>query len=306
MLDYMLHTFSFLPYPPQVLKDNLETFLSEHLAYCDDPDFSARFPFEQTGLDQSFFLQKVIHTDGEAYLTGPRYLGGDINQPFIELLASTAPVTAEAARQIFDRWQPLQAKEIRILRRPGANLPGVTDQLIYIGEIPQTPDEPSLNKPFLNKQDNNVRLRTAQSADLDWCQQAIETSYQETFRQLPQLKGQLEPTEGTALKDAITHASAWIIEEEGIPAGLIICAPDAYAFIGGYCITGEIILPQFRGRNLAAKAQRQLSRQRLTHPENHLLIGTIARDNIPSRRSAEKAGRKALLEYAFMRPEDFA
>ncbi|WP_073583331.1 GNAT family N-acetyltransferase [Vibrio quintilis] len=302
MIDHMLQKYAFLPYSRQTLKRNLERFLSQQLSWCDDPDFSARFPFQETGLEQAFFQQKVIHVNGQSYLTGPRYLGGDINQPFIELIASTAPVSTAAARKIFSDWQPLQAQHIRVLRQRETGLskasqPGTTDQLIYIAPIPHSSQ--------VQNREAHVSLRLAQPADSSWCLEAMEQSYQETLHQLPALKSHLSPTDPADLSDAIANREAFMIESHGNPAGFIIASPDAYAFVCGYCVIEEVIVPACRGKNLAATAQQLLSRQLLPAPGHHLLVGTIARDNLPSRRTAEKAGRKALLEYAFLREADF-
>lgn len=302
MLDYMLQYFSFLPLPREQLKKGLTHFLKQQLAWCDDPDFSACFPFKETHQPQQFFQQKIIESERNTYLTGPRYINRNIHEPFIELVASSAPLTAKTAEQIFKTWQPLKAKAIRVLRRANTQNThdiGQIDQFIYAREL-------SDNQAISTLIDKDCQITQASASDLKWCMQTIESAYQDTFLKLPQLRSRLEPSQTTTVQDAINNGDVFIIHYQQIPAGLLIHHFHTYAFIPGYWVDEKVILPEFRGRHLAAIAQNQLCRELSNNGRSNLLLGCIAGSNLPSIRSAQVAGRTALLEYAFLTSENFS
>lgn len=298
MLEHMLNTFCSLPLPVEELKVGLRTFLAEQLRWCEDSAFSARFPFTETGLPQHFFQQKIIHVEGAAYLTGPRYFDGDISRPFIELLANSAPVTATVAREIFRVWLPLGASSIRILRHAGQSNRGTVDQLIYARQIPVCTDI-SLT-PI-----DTPALVCAATSDLDWCMAAIHSSYQETYNRLPQLRDRLKPAAEEDVRNAIISGNVYIIHHTQRASGLIISEYGQRAFLSGHWITEEIILPEYWGEHIAAAAQCELLRSLAKKTVNSTLLGTIIRDNTPSIRAAERANRGLILEYAFLQQVDF-
>ena len=92
----------------------------------------------------------------------------------------------------------------------------------------------------------------------------------------------------------------YIVHEQGERVGLIICDQGEVAFLKGCRISEEVILPAYRGRSLASRAQRLLRKHlyQLTR-EACLVTGTILPENFPSIRTAEKAGRTCVLRYEF-------
>jgi len=86
----MLSQYAELPLSQKTLHCWLEKWIYEQEERCTDSAFSARFPWQETGLPQSYFLQRKLCIDGRYFLTGPRYKGGDINSPFIDVVASNA------------------------------------------------------------------------------------------------------------------------------------------------------------------------------------------------------------------------
>ena len=294
MLKHMINIFSTLPMPAKDLNLGLGLFLQEQKNWCKDSDFSARFPFKETGLPQQFFLQKIIDVEGESYLTGPRYRGGDINRPFIELIACSSSLTAAAIREIFRVWHPLGASLLRVLRLADQHRTGRIDQLIYAKRIPaETTKNPS-----------SKILEKASMSHLDWCMNAMHSAYQETYKQLPQLTELLAPSEEEDVRDSIIDGNAFIIHCDGKAAGLIICEYDQRAFLSGHWISEEIVLPESRGKHIAASAQSELTRL-LGSGSESALLGTIDKSNIPSILAAERAGRSPILEYAFLKEADF-
>ncbi|MBJ7556267.1 hypothetical protein [Marinomonas spartinae] len=300
MLDYLYKSFRFLPIAPGVLKSGLETYLSEQRAWCESADFSALFPFKELELPQDFFLQKVMHCDGVDYLTGPRFLNGNIESPYIELAASSGPLTSKAAEQIFKLWEPLQAKHIRVLRPAKEKGKGIRDQGFYACSLPA---KATRDHSFESCPDNLV-LKKAVMSDLQWCLNTLDVSYQEAYRRMPQLKDRLSPTDKDYLQELIEMDSVMIIMQGQTKVGLMAYEESLREFIQAYWMIEKAILPDYQGQHLSSKAQMLLCQQ-LTHDtEDRVLIGHIDNDNIPSIKTAEQGGRERILDYVFLSRED--
>ena len=303
MFDYLYESFRCLPIAPDTLKSGLETYLSEQREWCDSADFSARFPFKELGLPQDFFLQKIIHCDGVDYLTGPRFLNMNIEAPYIELAASSGPLTPKAAEQIFNLWEPLKAKRIRVLRSAKENAKGTLDQGFYACRLPAkaVPDG-NLDDASSTK----VVLKIALMSDLSWCLEALEVSYQEAYRRMPQLKGRLSPTDEEYLQELIAEGNVFVIMQGRTKVGLMAYEESLRGFIHAYWMIEKVILPDYQGQHLSSKAQTLLC-QMLTHEtEDRVLFGHIDKDNIPSIKAAEQGGRERVLDYVFLSREDCA
>ncbi|EGT4328311.1 hypothetical protein AUM89_22195, partial [Cronobacter sakazakii] len=146
--------------------------------------------------------------------------------------------------------------------------------------------------------DDTVTLRLAEYVDFEWCRRALMDAYQYSLLAIPALRGNLCPVDEEELSNHISEGNAHIVYEEGIRVGLIICERGDVAFLRGYRISEEVIVPAFRGRSLASFAQRLLCNS-LYHSSREpiLLTGTIIPENLPSIKTAVKAGRTCILRY---------
>ena len=291
MLSFMLSQYAELPFSQKTLQSRLEKWIYEQEERCADSAFAARFPWKETGLPQSYFLQRKLCIDGRYFLTGPRYKGGDINRPFIDVVASNAGIDDSVLKAISLEWTELKPQHIRQLTPGNTTLRGITDQLIYASCLTNEP----------KYYDDALSLKPAEITDFEWCQQALLDAYQHSWSTLPALSGSLCPVDNEDLGNHILKGHAYIVHEQGDRVGLIICEPGEVAFLKGCRILEEVILPAFRGRSLASRAQRLL-RNHLYHSswETCLITGTILPENFPSIRTAEKAGRTCVLKYEFL------
>ena len=297
MLDYMVSRYQSLPVSPHRLRGWLIKWLTQQQAWCRDARFSAAFPWRETGLPQRYFLQRELHIDGQRYLTGPRYLGGDLAQPFIDVVALDGPINQQVACAIMQAWQALNPQTLRVLLPADHPAIGFTDQLIFLGR----PD--SLSAPT----GQDVSLVTATREDYPVCLTTINRAYRASWRALPQLRHLLLATDKRELREDIAQGNVSLIVSQGQLAGLIICAMRRVGFIEAIQILDEVILPEYRGRGLAARAQ-QLLLQQLDqrYGDSVLLTGTILPGNTPSLKSAENAQRRCVLKYQFFTPADLS
>ncbi|WP_109718104.1 hypothetical protein [Pantoea allii] len=118
---------------------------------------------------------------------------------------------------------------------------------------------------------------------------------------LSALTDSLCPVDNEDLENHILNGDAYIVHEQGVRVGLIICEKGEVAFLKGYRIYEEVILPAFRRRSLASRTQRLLRNQLYNFSwEGCMLVGTILPENLPSIKTAEKAGRTCVLRYEFL------
>ena len=154
MLTFMLSQYAELPVPQETLFCWLDKWLFEKEKRCVDKTFSAQFPWKETGLPQDDFLQRKLHINGRQFLTGPRYRGGDINSPFIDVVASDSNIDCSVLKFISQEWAQLKPQYIRILTPGHDKVQGITDQLIYASCLSGAPEY-----------DATVTLRAAEYAD---------------------------------------------------------------------------------------------------------------------------------------------
>ncbi len=290
LLNYMLSQYSELPLPPETRREWLEKWIFQQEQRCVDQRFSAQFPWQETGLPQTYFLQRNLDIDGRKFLTGPRYLGGNIDYPFIDIVASDSNIDDSVIKAISLEWAALKPKQIRILTPGNHKVHGITDQLVYAARLSDAAEY----------HDDTLTLRLAVYADYDWCRRALVEAYQHAWRTLPALTGIVCSVDDEDLTHHISAGEVFIFQEDGVDVGLIICEQGETAFIQGKIIAEEVIIPAFRGRYLASRAQRLL-RNHLYHSalEDSLIIGTIIPKNVPSIKTAERAGRFCILKYQF-------
>lgn len=295
MLDYMVSCYQSLPVSPNRLRGWLIDWLTQQRAWCRDDRFSAAFPWRETGLPQRYFLQRELQINGYRYLTGPRYLGGDLAQPFIDIVALDGAINHQVASTILHAWQALAPRTLRVLLPATHAAVGTTDQLIFISP-------PGSLSPLTEQK---ISLVSATQREYPLCLTMINRAYRASWRALPQLRNLLLATDKRELREDIAQGNVFLIVFQGVPAGLMICARRYVGFIEGHQILDEVILPEYRGLGLAAHAQQLLLRQ-LHHDygETVLLTGTILPGNTPSLRSAENAQRYCVLKYQFFTPAD--
>lgn len=287
----LLTYYETLPLPKAYLRSALEAWVMQQRSRCADPAFSAHFPWRELGLPQNYFLQRHLIINGKHFLTGPRYRGGDIRYPFIDLVAFDAEPDREIAGIISQEWAEMKPQSVRVLTPENRLLPGKVDQYIYgaagsdLMPLPET---------------SSVTIRPAFQTEYAWCCHTMAQAYHPA-RTLSGLADRLKATSESELEQHIAAGNVYIVLAERERAGFILCEKSTLAFLNGYCIREEVIAPAFQGRSLASQAQRLLYHDFLQRSRQPVLLaGTILPENIPSIRTAEKAGRVRLLTYQFL------
>lgn len=86
---------------------------------------------------------------------------------------------------------------------------------------------------------------------------------------------------------------------ESAPVGLLAIAPGRVAWVEGDEVNEEVVMSTQGGRGYAASAQAAWAMTKASN-RDQVIVGAIDRLNLASRRSAERAGRPAILEEVFV------
>jgi len=231
--------------------------------------FAASCPV--AGAEARHYLQATLSgPEGEA-LVGVRFLGGDVGQPFVDLLAWQGPLRPWLGRAL-RHYAPLSPQLVRV-RTPGTRSPdaGATvDQWVVAGRpaVPEAGDVVAVADP-------DEALAFVADAQQDWV--AAE----------PWMEGRVVPMEGDDAVGAAEEGALWWIVADGQRAGVLATRWATDREWTGWCVVEQIVARPFTGRGLAAGAQRAAAaRQR-----PGVWFGTIDGANTASLRTAEASGR---------------
>lgn len=316
MLAYTSKTFTpHIPIASETLQSNIDAYLEMHLNYCTNLDFARCFPWKELNLPLPFFLQHVIQSQGEYYLAGPRFFGGNIQKPFVQVIASTAPLTQTAANDILAYWAALDTEMLQILRHGNEPVLGQIDQYIYVATVEDMARKSQHREPTDEKNTTEINVYPATIEDHDTCMEIITKSFTESHARYPALKERVTPCTREEIKEGIEAGGVYLIESPLLNTpldskvhhvGLIYIESGNEAFLTGHVMTEECIMPEARGRGLAAKAQIEIATALAHKQPDAFIMGTIDALNIASQKTAMHAGRSPLLRYEFVTPEQLA
>jgi hypothetical protein len=127
----------------------------------------------------------------------------------------------------------------------------------------------------------------------------VRRRYQQIMAVEPELGRNLSPAAPDDLRQWHAAGQLRAIRAGDTTVGLLAITPGRIGWIDGDEITEEVIDTDHSGHGYAACAQAGWAWQVAEDPER-LLIGTIDRLNIASRKTAERAGRRRVLDAVFV------
>ena len=142
------------------------------------------------------------------------------------------------------------------------------------------------------------RLSLACFADADAAIAIVARRYERMAADEPELARNVSPAAAEDLR--LWHAAGQLsaIRAGELTVGLLAIAPGRVGWIEGDEIQEEVVDARHRGHGYAVLAQAAWAR-RASDPDR-LLVGTIDRLNVASRKSAERAGRRRVLDDVFV------
>lgn len=235
-------------------------------------------------LDYAHRYVRSRHGDA---IGGIRFYNRNVNRPFVEIIAHSFQDRSALTACVQSEWSMFDVRYLHLRSAPG-RIRGdntILDQTIHVGRY-----------RYLRDSDDQVRLE-----DFPTANDAIDLIAQR-YQHLTQSEPQLAHNICAAHEDDIrswhrTHQLKAICANDGVVGALAI-APGSIGWIFGDEINEEVVITAHCGHGYAASAQSAWAAS-IGQPDQ-FLCGTIDRHNHSSRRTAEKAGRPAVLEDTFV------
>lgn len=270
------------------LKGDLERLESDALAAL------FRHHCRVEGAPQDDYKNRLLEVGGLEGLTGIRFRGLDMAQPFIDVVYRSEPVLnvaqlegiKDALRREYAVFKPKRLRFYGASHLP--QLPGEGDKRLVAAPLRVVLGQPApsarIDPPA------RVDLRGATSL-------TFYPEYAAIYARLHAEKPELIPVAraGTEedLQGYLEEGNLFEILVDGAWAGVCAVFSDAKAGVHGFCF-GEIILaPAFRGQGLGSAVQSELAKRLITRGEDPgaILFGTIGAVNHSALGAAARAGR---------------
>ena len=277
-----------------VFETGIRRYIEKQITRCTDPEYSERFSYAANHfqLPASAFRQRMFKCQGQTFVGGVRFFGGNMDRAFVDVSIWTGePDWAVLRNAVACEWDILKPSRLRVLMPMASDIPtAYTDQTVHVGTLSQVAGK-ALDADVSIRACNDPSYASAITA--------------KAFYKLPisSLKGDLQASNEDDFRECLETGSVHIIEYRGERAGIIATQTvDLEFFYRCLIFEEEAVLPEYRSKGLARQAQtlvaRHFIKQRMS-PDT-LLTGPIRAENIPSFKTATAAGRPAVLKYVFL------
>jgi L-amino acid N-acyltransferase YncA len=278
-----------------------EAYVDQALRWCDDEAWAEGFaracPVE--GASARDYLQRVLSVaDGEV-LAGIRFKGGDLDQPFVDLvawdrdLAPVWPAVVEAVRAAFAVFAP---PRVRLHVPAGARPPGAgaePDLHLVAGRVSALRADARPWPPGVTIERQTML--------------ALFDAYEREFAAWQAGAGALAREVGSesreSLQRCLDDGALVAMFVDGAWAGLAGARRARLWALDGFEVAEELVTAGFRGRGLGPWLQRGLidALDALDDPKDDaLLAGTIHATNAPSLATARRCGREVVATSWFV------
>jgi hypothetical protein len=289
--------------PPAARQRRLQVWAEEALGRVEDEVWAARFQHHcpVPGAPRSAYQHRVLRAPRRpTLLAGIRFKGGDVRQPFVELLAWDRPIegprswgrirTRLAAE--FQRFGPARMR----VRWPGQRAPDVdrgareVDQFLVAGRLATLRAQ---HRPWGDESVEVVRATDA----------GFHPAFLEAFGRWQAGAGALGDEVLPADEDTWTRClqtgAVVCARAGGRWAGVMAAARAGERSIEGYSVQELFLDTPLRGRRRAPVLQRHLVDVLLDRGRD-CLWGTIHGTNAPSLRAALRTGREVIETWWFV------
>jgi len=268
----------------------LASWLEGEAARVNDQDFARLFSdhIDLPGVVADDYLHRSIRTSQGTVLGGIRFKGRDINRPFVEIIVHSFEDLDRLRDCVRQEWSMFAPPRLRLRTRPG-RITGpnvVLDTSIYLARYRDMCRPP-------------VHISLEPFEQLEAAAALVRARYQRLAADDPELARNVAPATTEDLR--LWHESGQLraVRTRDTVVGLIAVAPSQIRWIDGDEINEEVINVEHSGNGYAALAQ-TLSAGQVARDQSRLLVGTIHRLNISSRKTAERAGRHRVLDEVFV------
>lgn len=266
------------------------SWLDGELSRVNDMEFARLFSdhIDLPGVHAENYLHRRIRTSSGTLLGGIRFHGRNISRPFVEIIAHSFEDLDRLCDCVSREWSMFAPPVLRLRARPGrltgANV--VLDKSIYVGR--QRDMHPPASHVWLDLFD---RVEDAEAI--------VNTRYQRLAIDDPALARNVFPSTAADLRTWHNSGQLRAVRTGDTVVGLLAVVPGRIGWIDGDEINEEVIAVEHRGHGYASLAQAAWAAHD-ARDHRQLLIGSIDRLNTSSRRTAQTAGRRRVLDTVFV------
>lgn len=272
-------------------------WLVGEIGRINDPAFTKLFTDHVSlpGVADADYAHRHVRSEAGELIGGIRFYAQDTSRPFVEIVAHSfadaAPVDEELDRLrdcVRSEWSMFAPLNLRLRVAPGGvDHPAArTDVTIHAARYrDMTPPE--------------GRVQMPRFADVEEAIEIVRDRYAQITAHAPDLARNLSPADHDDMRAWHDADQLRAILSGAATVGLLAIAPGSVAWIEGDVVNEEVVVAAHGGQGYAVSAQAAWAAT-VAQDRNRVLVGTIDRLNPASRRSAERAGRPAVLEEIFL------
>lgn len=268
-------------------------WLTGEVDHIDDPAFAKLFTdhISLPDIADADYTHRHVRTARGELIGGIRFYGQDTTRPFVEIVAHGFDDLDRMRDCVRSEWEAFGSLDLRTRALPGTlhHPDARTDVTIHAARHRDIarPDGRVRLEPFGNVEDAVAMVRRRYEAVA-----AID----------PALAANVSAADPDDLRawHAAGRLRAIVSVASDERVGLLAIAPGRVAWIEGDEVDEEGVETEHNGHGYAASAQREWAAS-VASARDRFMVGTIDRLNPASRRTAERAGRPAVLEEVFVR-----
>lgn len=298
-------------YSPARLHAALTSAAAPEAGRVGDLEFGATFRDNVATVDvpdPAAWANRRLNLGGDHWcVTGIRYRGLDVTKPFVDVVATSLPATADAladlAEQVLPHYEQFAPRAVRVdapdpddLTMQVAAHPALTeadvDQYTVAGlvhDLSALPARPGFDRIALVP------------VEVDEAVQAAEECYAQVGENRPDLPLWARPSLPEELGESHEQGLLFRIHVDGAPAGVVASRRDDDHAMTGFVVQEIVLDRNHLGQRLAAPVQQHLVRV-LPAQDGDTLWGSIHPANEPSLRNALSLGRRIVGAYVWLTP----
>ena len=288
------------------LRQDIDDILEIEFDRCENRDFAEGFaaacPFP--GCEPKDYFQRVIEVGAEQKILAGIRVHYSLKFSFVDIIAAAEPlddvaVMEQALDAVREAYACFEVQTVRVLSSLDrelalpADVEATLDQVFAVGlveELAAGPEAPTTEDVRLEPVDN-----VGEAAAL------VVAAYDEYFSEHPKFKTIIDPADEESLLQCRKTGALVYILVAGKRAGLLASCEELGQVAHGQIVSEEVLLSEFRGRGIAAIAQRRLVDLLAKEKPGSLLSGTIDARNLASRATARRVGRKEVAAWYWLR-----
>jgi hypothetical protein len=276
----------------EALANNLREAALHSIKFLTDEEAAQRFADDMAlpGVSVSSFQDRLLDIDGLRLIAGIHFRNLNREFPFVGIerasvapgtLSDLGPLTAGLVRA-FNEFRPraiwFYHPSHLPLRAPGA---GIDDHVLM------APARVMLDGPAVN---GFERIELKPAADLEFYPR-YKALYEQIYVERPRLRGEVRTESADGLGRCLSQGLLFEVYVEGRWSGVFAASRSSITGVRGIYVVEVILAKEERGQGLGVAVHKRFAEAVAQREPEAIILGTIWDGNLPSRRTAERAGR---------------